>query len=84
MQLTWLGHSAFHLDTGAQSILIDPFWTGNPTFPAGYEDRVQRSTQSCSHMATRTIWATRCDWPRSTAPRWWRSTRSACSSMARA
>ena len=40
MQLTWLGHSAFHLDTGTQSILIDPFWTGNPTFPAGYEDRL--------------------------------------------
>ena len=40
MQLTWLGHSAFHLDTGDQSILIDPFWTGNGTFPAGYEDKV--------------------------------------------
>ena len=33
MQLTWLGHSAFHLDTGTHSILIDPFWTGNATFP---------------------------------------------------
>ena len=42
MQLTWLGHSAFHLDTGAQSILIDPFWTGNPTFPAGHEDRIAK------------------------------------------
>ena len=42
MQLTWLGHSAFHLDTGAQSIFVDPFWTGNPTFPAGYEDRVAK------------------------------------------
>jgi L-ascorbate metabolism protein UlaG (beta-lactamase superfamily) len=40
MKLTWLGHSAFHLQTATQSILIDPFWTGNPTFPAGYEDRV--------------------------------------------
>ena len=40
MQLTWLGHSAFHLETRTQSILIDPFWTGSPTFPAGYEDRV--------------------------------------------
>ena len=42
MKLTWLGHSAFHLQTAAQSILIDPFWTGNPTFPQGYEDRVER------------------------------------------
>lgn len=40
MQLTWLGHSAFHLATNTQSILIDPFWTGNPSFPAGYEDKV--------------------------------------------
>ena len=32
MKLTWLGHSAFHLQTAAQSVLIDPFWTGNPTF----------------------------------------------------
>jgi L-ascorbate metabolism protein UlaG (beta-lactamase superfamily) len=40
MQLTWLGHSAFHLSTNSQSILIDPFWTGNPNFPAGYEDSV--------------------------------------------
>ena len=40
MQLTWLGHSAFHLQSDAQSVLIDPFWTGNPTFPDGYEDRV--------------------------------------------
>lgn len=42
MQLTWLGHSAFHLQTGTQSLLIDPFWTGNPTFPAGYEDGVTK------------------------------------------
>ena len=42
MKLTWLGHSAFHLQAATQSILIDPFWTGNPTFPQGYEDRVER------------------------------------------
>src|SRR5689334_8218271 len=40
MRLTWLGHSAFHLETSGPSILIDPFWTGNPRFPQGYEDRL--------------------------------------------
>lgn len=42
MQLTWLGHSAFHLETAARTILIDPFWTGNPTFPDGYEAKLQK------------------------------------------
>lgn len=40
MQVTWLGHSAVHLEAGGKSLLIDPFWTGNPRFPAGYEDRL--------------------------------------------
>jgi L-ascorbate metabolism protein UlaG (beta-lactamase superfamily) len=41
MKLTWLGHSAFHLETPERSILIDPFWTGNSTFPAGHEDKIE-------------------------------------------
>lgn len=40
MKLTWLGHSAFHLESASQSILIDPFWTGNPTFPEGHEEKI--------------------------------------------
>ncbi|UJW73358.1 metal-dependent hydrolase [Rhizobium sp. SL42] len=32
MKITWLGHSAFRLDTSSASILIDPFLTGNPGF----------------------------------------------------
>jgi len=32
MKLTWFGHSCFRIDTGASSILIDPFLTHNPTF----------------------------------------------------
>jgi L-ascorbate metabolism protein UlaG (beta-lactamase superfamily) len=31
MQLTWLGHSAFHLDIAGNGVLIDPFWTGIPS-----------------------------------------------------
>jgi len=40
MQLTWLGHSAAHLELAGRSVLIDPFFTGNPTFPGGFEDRL--------------------------------------------
>lgn len=32
MKLTWLGHSAFRIETAAAKILIDPFLTGNPGF----------------------------------------------------
>ena len=33
MKLTWYGHSAFKIETPDASILIDPFLTGNPSFP---------------------------------------------------
>ncbi|PVE51813.1 metal-dependent hydrolase [Rhizobium rhizogenes] len=32
MKITWLGHSAFRLETSHAKILIDPFFTGNPGF----------------------------------------------------
>lgn len=32
MNLTWLGHSAFRIETGDAVILIDPFLSGNPKF----------------------------------------------------
>ncbi|MDO9415884.1 metal-dependent hydrolase [Pararhizobium sp.] len=32
MKITWLGHSAFHIETASAKILIDPFFTGNPSF----------------------------------------------------
>ena len=32
MKITWLGHSAFRVETGAAVVLIDPFLKNNPTF----------------------------------------------------
>src|SRR5436189_5909231 len=29
-RVTWLGHSALSIQTGRQTVLIDPFFTGNP------------------------------------------------------
>jgi len=34
LAITWLGHSSFSLKTpGGQTILLDPWYTGNPSFP---------------------------------------------------
>jgi L-ascorbate metabolism protein UlaG (beta-lactamase superfamily) len=36
LSITWLGHSAFSLKTpGGKTILLDPWYTGNPSFPEG-------------------------------------------------
>ncbi len=32
MKITWLGHSAFRIETAKAKILIDPFLTHNPSF----------------------------------------------------
>ena len=37
MNVTWYGHSAFRLETGAAQILIDPFLEGNPSWGKGWE-----------------------------------------------
>lgn len=34
MQIIWYGHSAFRVDFAGKSVLIDPFFTGNPAFSA--------------------------------------------------
>ena len=35
MKITWLGHSGFRIEIGAAVLLIDPWLSGNPMFPAG-------------------------------------------------
>lgn len=42
MKLTWLGHSAFHVEMAGKSVLIDPFFSGNGTYPEGFEDRLDK------------------------------------------
>jgi L-ascorbate metabolism protein UlaG (beta-lactamase superfamily) len=35
LAITWLGHSSFVLQTpGGKTVLLDPWYTGNPSFPA--------------------------------------------------
>ncbi|MEO9614231.1 MAG: metal-dependent hydrolase [Nitratireductor sp.] len=38
MKITWYGHSAFRVEAGGATILIDPFLTGNPSCTATVND----------------------------------------------
>lgn len=38
MKIIWLGHSSFRIETEAAVLLIDPWLTGNPLFPAARRD----------------------------------------------
>lgn len=44
MQITWLGHSAFRIETGNSVILIDPFLSGNSKFTGSWEDASRGAT----------------------------------------
>lgn len=37
MKITWYGHSAFKIEAGGASILIDPFLSGGPWWKGGWE-----------------------------------------------
>ena len=47
MKLTWLGHSGFRLELEDAVILIDPWLTGNPSFP---EDRRDEAIRGATHI----------------------------------
>ncbi|WP_323766743.1 metal-dependent hydrolase [Marinovum sp.] len=47
MQLTWLGHGSFRLDSGAARILIDPWLTGNPMLEESQHDA---ATEGATHI----------------------------------
>lgn len=44
MKLTWYGHSAFKIETGGKSILIDPFLSGSPVWNGGWEEPAKGAT----------------------------------------
>ncbi len=39
MKIIWLGHASFRLEIADETILIDPWLTGNPLFPDGQMDQ---------------------------------------------
>ena len=65
MKVTWLGHSAFRIETGKSVILIDPFLTGNRMFEAakiGVAAASQGATPFLSRTGMATMSATRWPW----------------------
>lgn len=47
MKITWLGHSGFRIEIGDQVLLVDPWLTGNPSFP---EDRRHEAIAGATHL----------------------------------
>ena len=47
MKITWLGHSAFRIETGNSVLIIDPFLSGSPVF----EGDVREATRGATHVA---------------------------------
>ena len=54
-QLTWLGHSAFHLSGGGADVLIDPFLTGNPKAAASADRASSKERQYVGAFATTAV-----------------------------
>ena len=47
MKITWLGHSGFRIEIAGAVLLVDPWLTGNPSFPA---DQTQAATDGATHI----------------------------------
>ena len=52
MQITWYGHSAFRLDFSNHAVLIDPFFTGNPSFKSDKAAAIKGVIAKGSAVAT--------------------------------
>ena len=71
MKITWLGHSAFRVETGKAVIMIDPFLTGNPSFKGdakaaakgathvvlthGHDDHIGDTVQICKDTGAQLV-----------------------------
>ena len=44
MRITWFGHSAFRIEIGNSTVMIDPFLSGNPTWDGSVEDAAAGAT----------------------------------------
>lgn len=47
MNIIWLGHGSFRIETQGQVLLIDPWLTGNPVLP---EDRHDAVLEGATHI----------------------------------
>jgi L-ascorbate metabolism protein UlaG (beta-lactamase superfamily) len=47
MKITWLGHSGFRIEIESAVLLVDPWMTGNPMFPA---DRMAEAVAGATHI----------------------------------
>lgn len=47
MKITWLGHASFRIETAESVILLDPWLTGNPSFP---DERRSEAIAGASHI----------------------------------
>lgn len=47
MKIIWLGHSSFRIEIAGQILLIDPWFNGNPMFPA---ERKAEAVQGVTHI----------------------------------
>ena len=47
MRIIWLGHSGFRIEIAGQVLLVDPWLTGNPMFPA---DRRAEAITGATHI----------------------------------
>ena len=47
MQITWLGHSGFRIHIEGAVLLVDPWLSGNPMFPA---DRRAEAVAGATHI----------------------------------